>query len=157
MEGRQHGQHGVMAVQGQDGRHVPAVGKDVVMAERHALGRRRRARGEQDGRQRGRLPGHDAAFEPCQREERTAGGLQTQTGRQGGRRIFQQQPCGPGLSGGFAQAAAFQTIQQGPGSEDMAHPGQTQAMAQIARACGPVQHDRRLSGQQHGQPGHTGR
>ena len=37
---------------------------------------------------------------------------------------------------------------------DMAHPGQTQAMAQIARACGPVQHDRRLSGQQHGQPGH---
>ena len=157
MEGRQHGQHGVVTVQGQDGRHVPAVGQDVVMAERHALGCRRRARGEQDGRWPGQLSGHGAAFEPGQREERTAGGLQPQTGGQGGCRIFQRQPCGPGLFGGFAQAAAFQAIQQGPGTEDMPHPGQTQTVAQIARPCGPVQHDRRLSGQQHGQPGHAGR
>ena len=157
MEGRQHGQHGVVAVQGQDGRHVPAIGKDVVMAERHALGRRRRARGEQNGRQRGQLSGHGTAFEPCHGKERTTGGLQPQTGGQGGCHIFQRQPCGPGFPGGFAQAAAFQTVQQGPGTENVAYSGQAQAMAQIAWPCGPVQHDRRLPGQQHGQPGHTSR
>ena len=155
MKGGQHAQHAVVWAYGEYLGNIAAIGQDIGVAQGHSLGRGFRAGGKQHSRRAGYTRGQGRPLPAQQRQATAQQGREPEPPGNGRSRILQAEPARVGARcRRTVKALSVQTFQQTPGCDNGADLRQTHAMPEIGRAGGPVEHDRRLSRQQHGQPAH---